>query len=287
MRTEHSRLLDYVRMLEGKSDSERRNMLIEILHSEGHDCYREEYKIFGRKGVNVVLVFGEGNRDILATAHYDCAKNSPGANDNASSVSVLLDLSKRLKSYRPKNRIKIVFFDAEEPVGMRWRLGSTAYIREHGINNLIGVYNLELCGMGDTVGIWPVTKESEGSLALSNLRQTLEEKGYAYREAGKLPFFHSDHTSFRKAGFNGAFSLSVVPHDDMEAIRKFAESYHSKAGMVIMWYLGKLGLRFKIPLMFQHYHSPEDKSDYLSEEALRLMSDVIYYAITNLDQKAR
>jgi len=71
-------LLGYVKRFEGRSNSERREMLLNILKTEGYDYLQEPYKTWGRDGVNVVLAFGRGDKDILATAHYDCAKNSPG-----------------------------------------------------------------------------------------------------------------------------------------------------------------------------------------------------------------
>ena len=62
----------------------------------------------------------------------------------------------------------------------------------------------------------------------------------------------------------------MVDGKDMNEIRRFAESPKSMQG--------------EIPFMFELYHSSEDKSKYLSEEALRLMSDVIYTSIVRLDQ---
>ncbi len=170
-------------------------------------------------------------------------------------------------------------------MGLTWLVGSTAYVKAHGIDNLIGVYNLELSGYGNIVAIWPVAEKVEGSPALNNLRQTLQERGYAYGEAGELPFFNSDHAPFRKAGFKGAFSLSLIPSRDEEAIRKFAEARSSKIKIMVGAWLRKLGKEPDFPLLFQRYHSPEDKSIYLEERALELMSNVIYYAVTNLDSR--
>ncbi len=280
-----SYLLDYVKIFEGKKSSERREALTRLLNSEGHTYLTEEYEILGRKGVNIVVPFGEGSRDILVTAHYDCVRNSPGANDNASSVSVLLDLARRLRTYKVNNKIKIIFFGDEEPEKLTWLVGSTAYVKAHGIDNLIGVYNLELSGCGNMVAIWPVTKEVADEPVLNNLRQTLTQKGYAYGEAGKLPFFNSDHAPFRRAGFKGAFTLSLIPSQDEEAIRKFAQGHVSKLNIMFGAWLKKIGREPKLPLLFQRYHSPEDKSLYLEERALQLMADVIYSAVTNLDNK--
>lgn len=279
-------LLYRIRALEGKREKERREALLGLLQQEGYDYSAEEYKLSGREGINIILSFGEGEKEILATAHYDCAPGSPGANDNASGVSVLLELAGRLRGYKPKNKIKIVFFDDEEPEGLTWNVGSSAYIKAHGIKNLLGVYNLELVGNGDVIAIWPITKEVEGSPALENLRQVLKEGGYLYGEVGKLPLFGSDHKPFRKAGFKGAFTLTLVPSIEREEIRRFATSYISGIKFVLALFSPQLRKRFKIPLFFQRYHSPEDKSQYLKEESLKLMSEVLYKVVLNLDQNS-
>ncbi len=259
-------LLDYVRMFEGKNDLDRRNTLIGILESKGHNFELEDYKYKGEEGINIIVTKGDGQRDILLTTHYDVVPGSPGANDNASCIAVLLDILEKLKDYKVKNRIRIIFFDDEE-INC---IGSQAYVAKHGVDNIIGVYNTELVGMGDTVGIWPVTKDVEGSKVLLNLKSVLEDKGYPYGEAGLLPLLFSDHRSFRECGLKDAFCLSMVDGKDMNEIRRFAESPKSMQG--------------EIPFMFKLYHSSEDKSKYLSEEALRLMSDVIYTSIIRLDQ---
>lgn len=37
--------------------------------------------------------------------------------------------------------------------------------------------------------------------------------------------------------------------------------------------------------MFRRYHSPEDKSKYLSEKALRMVSDVLVEAVLKIDKE--
>lgn len=63
-------------------------------------------------------------QSIIIGAHYDTVPGSPGADDNASGVAVLLSLAKAL-SDRPLNRpVRLIAFDLEE-YGL---LGSQAYV---------------------------------------------------------------------------------------------------------------------------------------------------------------
>jgi hypothetical protein len=60
--------------------------------------------------------------DILLGAHYDSVERSPGADDNATSVSVLLEAARLLNTSTPRT-LKLLFFDLEES-GL---LGSQAF----------------------------------------------------------------------------------------------------------------------------------------------------------------
>jgi Peptidase family M28 len=60
--------------------------------------------------------------DILLGAHYDSVEQSPGADDNATSVSVLLEAARLLSTSTPRT-LKLLFFDLEES-GL---LGSQAF----------------------------------------------------------------------------------------------------------------------------------------------------------------
>jgi Zn-dependent M28 family amino/carboxypeptidase len=60
---------------------------------------------------------------ILIGAHYDAVPGTPGADDNASGLAVLLELARALAEEPPKSPIRFVAFDLEE-YGL---LGSAAY----------------------------------------------------------------------------------------------------------------------------------------------------------------
>ncbi len=55
-----------------------------------------------------------GRSPILVGAHYDTVPGSPGADDNASGVAVLLTLAALLSAHPPRRSIHLVAFDLEE-----------------------------------------------------------------------------------------------------------------------------------------------------------------------------
>lgn len=63
---------------------------------------------------------------ILVGAHYDTVPGSPGADDNASGVAVMLVLAEFLARVQPKRSVHLVGFDLEE-YGL---VGSTACARQ-------------------------------------------------------------------------------------------------------------------------------------------------------------
>ena len=82
-------------------------------------------------------------------AHYDSAPGTPGADDNASGVAVLLEAARMLKSAPPARGILFVAFAAEEPPSFGKRdMGSERCIREllrTGVK-VRGMINLEMLG---------------------------------------------------------------------------------------------------------------------------------------------
>ena len=66
---------------------------------------------------------------IVILTHYDTVSNSPGAGDNSSAVSVLLEIMRSLSAGPPlRNDVIALFHDGEEP---GFFAGTRAFVREH------------------------------------------------------------------------------------------------------------------------------------------------------------
>ena len=72
-----------------------------------------------------------------------------------------------MRNYKPRNKLKFIIFGNEES----GCIGSKAYTKQHGIKNIIAVYNMELVGMGDMVGLWPITKEVKGKCCIKGFKR--------------------------------------------------------------------------------------------------------------------
>ena len=74
---------------------------------------------------NLVLDLPGRNDDgfVLVGAHYDGVPGSPGADDNASAIAVLLEMARAFAADPPRCRLRLLAFDLEE----RDLVGSRAY----------------------------------------------------------------------------------------------------------------------------------------------------------------
>jgi Peptidase family M28 len=78
--------------------------------------FEQEYLIDNLKYRNIVCELGNGlGKRIVIGAHYDSAFDTPGADDNASGVSGLIELAKLIDSHNLSTSIELVAYSLEEP----------------------------------------------------------------------------------------------------------------------------------------------------------------------------
>ncbi|NIN73269.1 MAG: M28 family peptidase [Gemmatimonadetes bacterium] len=90
---------------------------------------------------------------LLVGAHFDTVSNTPGADDNASGVAVLLEVARHAVGLEPRRRLEFVGFNLEEPqdfVGT-YRVGSSRFAREarRRKQRYVGALVLEMVGYTD------------------------------------------------------------------------------------------------------------------------------------------
>ena len=142
-----SRLWKHVEILAGEREGERdrsftRDYISKQLQTLG---FSPELQPFER-GINV---FAErkgtdlNSGAILVAAHYDTVPKSPGADDNATGVAVVLEVARLLGSRATSRTLQVAFFDREE-IGL---LGSLAFTGSAArLKNLQGAIVLDMVG---------------------------------------------------------------------------------------------------------------------------------------------
>lgn len=147
-----SRLKKHVEVLAGKIGE--RSLFNRKSLNEAGDYIRKEFELYGYKPnrlefkhqsvysgnsdefplYNIEVVLGRGtsknNKVLVVGAHYDTVPGTPGADDNASAVSVLLELAFQLKGVDLDKEIRLVAFSCEEPPSFGTRnMGSYHYVQ--------------------------------------------------------------------------------------------------------------------------------------------------------------
>ncbi len=99
--------------------------------SLGYQVASQSYQAHGVRSENLEVTLPGVHKPseiILIGAHYDSVKGSPGANDNASGVAALIELSGALAQAKPARTLRFVAFVNEEPPFFYWgEMGSKVY----------------------------------------------------------------------------------------------------------------------------------------------------------------
>ena len=237
--------LALTRLLESRDNAARQEAVARYLAARGIPFTRHSFATFEGRGDNFAVDIGRDDRTLVLIAHHDAVPASPGANDNAASVAILLTLLERLVA-APPSRLRVrLLFPACEELGY---LGARAYVRATPLSDVVGVLSLELCGIGDTLAVWDATAETP---FLGTVRAAFESLGRraddSYHVVGKIPVFGSDHRAFAAAGVP-AYGLSVVPAAEADALRQFVLSPVKSAFSAVK----------RRPVPFDTYHTRGD-----------------------------
>jgi hypothetical protein len=250
------------RLLEARTNAQREEAVPRYLESRGVPFARHRFATFEGAGENFSVDVGTGDRLLVLIAHHDAVTASPGANDNAASVGILLHLLERL-AVAPPARVRVrLLFPAAEELGY---LGSRAYVRAVPVGDVVGVLSLELCGIGDSLVLWDAERDTP---FLRGVTGTLEGRGLRrdeqYHVVGRIPLFGSDHRAFASAGI-AAYGLTVVPVAEAAALREFV--FRPVRGIVRH--------AARRPPPFHTYHTSDDTLATLDPTALGSVADAL------------
>src|SRR5262249_32356284 len=90
------------RLLEGRTNRERELAMARYLREVGIPFVAHPFACAEGSGESYTVELGTGDRVLLLAAHHDAVPGSPGANDNAASVGLLLTLIERLAASPPR-----------------------------------------------------------------------------------------------------------------------------------------------------------------------------------------
>ena len=175
----------------------------------------QEFTSGGRKVRNIET----GSGDLVVGAHYDTVPGSPGADDNASGVAVLIELARLV----PTGVRFVAFANEEAPYFLGPEMGSFVYARERGAK-VRAMFSLEMLGYySDAPGsqnypaplsmFYPDRGDFIAFVGDLGARSLVRRSIESFRKHARFPseglaapsfipgIAWSDHWSFRKHGY--------------------------------------------------------------------------------------
>jgi Zn-dependent M28 family amino/carboxypeptidase len=205
----------------------------EFLQS-GYSVERHAYLANGHEVANLIATIPGSNRPdeiVILGAHYNTVESTPGADDNASAVAVLIEVARLLRDCRPRRTIRFVAFACEEPPHFYSdEMGSQVYARACRTrgDRILGMLCLEMVGYYSTAANsqrlpeaiprflrWAFPRRGDFLAAVGNLRSMklnwIFRRGF--KRAVRFPLFSiclpeavhdirlSDNSSFWDQGY--------------------------------------------------------------------------------------
>jgi Zn-dependent M28 family amino/carboxypeptidase len=197
-----------------------------------------------RRARNVIAETRVGNpaRLVVVGAHLDSVQLGPGMNDNGSGSAVILEVAEQLRRLRPSNRVRFVWWGAEELgllgsrhyVGRLSRAGRSAHALYINLD-MVGspnfgrfVYDGDASRTRSSLTLHPASGAIERVFA-----RYFDSRGLAYRETSLGG--NSDHAPFAQAGIpigglftgaDGVKSSAEAAAFGGEAGRPYDPCYH-------------------------------------------------------------
>jgi Zn-dependent M28 family amino/carboxypeptidase len=234
---------------------------------------RQPFDAMGTTVANVEARLGEHTpRYFVMGAHYDTVPTTPGANDNASGVAVLLELARLVAESGNRRRVRFVAFVNEEPPWFQTELMGSL------------VYAARARARGDDI---------DGMIAL-------ETMGYYSDKEGSQRYPHPFQLFFPSTG---DFLAAVSNGRSFGLLRRFTRAFKSGSPLPLIaspaparipgvgwsdhWAFWRHGYRALLltdtaPYRYPHYHASSDTPDKLDYVRLAWATQGIAKALGEL-----
>lgn len=232
-----------------------------------------------RKAINLVAQRDGCKRPqdvVILGAHYDTVNTTPGADDNASAVAMLLEVSRLLKGVPSKRSLRLVLFANEEPPHFHTDTMGSQYhayqCRQRG-DRIKAMVCLEMVGY---------FSEAPGSQDYPMVLSPIAKRIFGHR--GNFIAVVSNLKSARllwpfRRGFKAAMKFPCVTLALPESIHDIRLSDHGS-----FWDQGYPAMMVTDTSFHRnpHYHQPSDTPDTLNYEAMSKVAIGVAGAVARL-----
>jgi hypothetical protein len=173
------------------------------LRTLGYHVFVQEFGVDGGTSRNVVAMWPGAKRyPVVVGAHIDTVAGSPGANDNASGVAVMLEVARLVAGRHQARWVKFVSFGSEEyGANGRHHLGSEEFVSRlgsRGRTRLAGMVSVDMVADGrplivGTAGLGP------------------RIVSYSFLHKARKVGIRADYRTTCDCSDNGPFELAGIP----------------------------------------------------------------------------
>ena len=203
----------------------------------GYDVFVQKFSVDGGNSRNVIATWPGAQRyPIILGGHMDSVPTSPGANDNASGVSVLLEMARLVRGTVQGRLLKFIAFGSEEfGSDGTHHVGSQVYVDRlgsRGKKRLAGMISIDMIANGRPliVGSFGIGPRILGRILYRRLDKT--NIAVTYQTLCDC----SDNGPFEHAGLPGAFMYSGKDsnyHDDSDTVPNMAPADLERTGKAV------------------------------------------------------
>lgn len=226
----------------------------------GDPVDRQDYDVEDDQVANLVVErtgTGRPNEIVVVGAHYDTVPTTPGADDNASAVAMLIEVARLLRGITLRRTVRFVAFACEEPpYFFSDSMGSVVYAQQckRRGERIIGMICLEMVGYYRTE---PHSQQIPPSIP-NRLRWAFPHRGDFLAAVGNLKSWRlgwAFRRGFKRATRFGLYSISLP-----EAVWEIRMSDNSS-----FWDEGYPALMVTDTSFLRnpHYHTATDTPDTL------------------------
>ncbi len=243
-----------------------------VFNAYGYGVQRQTFSCYGQNVSNLIVEKpGKEQEVVVIGAHYDTVPGTPGADDNASAVSGLLELARLLKEtlHHNKTFVFVAFANEEPPCFGSHHMGSMVYanhLKEQGAPVEVMV-SLEMIGYfrKDPIQTYP-----------------LPGMQFFYPKTGDFIGVVGNFRSHRYVSF---FKKGIKKHSHIDARSLTAPEFFGGINLsdnYSFWRNGYRAVMITDTSFFRNrnYHQETDTIDTLNFEQMAEVVKGLYYTLT-------
>ena len=215
--------------------------------SYGYHVNVQKYGVDGGRSRNVVAWWPGARRfPVVIGGHMDTVPGSPGANDNASGVAVVLEIARLVAGKRPAGFVRFVAFGSEEyGEDDKHHVGSQIFVnrlKKEGRRRLAGMVSVDMIADGQPLFV-ATTGLASPIVADEIARIATRRKIGVDRET---MCDCSDNGPFERAGIPSTLLWSGSEpnyHDDSDKVKNLNPSDLVRTGRVVRYFVKALDVK--------------------------------------------